>query len=837
MTVGRLSRRQRRVAITTAVFVCLSIFVGLALVRLAEPDPGYRPGEELAGLTAQLERDLPPDHPTAVFVDVTDSAGIGFRHFPGKRTGILPEDMGSGAGWADYDGDGWLDLLLVNIGGPSRLYRNLGDGTFEDVTDAAGIDHNTTGMGVSWADYDGDGWTDVFLSSYGANVLYRNRGDGTFQDATRLAGMEGREGFWAGAAWGDYDRDGHLDLYVTGYVEYEPELGAEGSLQYDVEIPPSLNPSVFKPHENLLWRNRGDGTFEEVAATSGVRGEGRSLGAVWTDFDEDGWLDLYVANDLSDNVLYRNLRDGTFEDVSHQAAVADYRGAMGLAVGDWDGDEDLDLFITHWIAQENALFSNLGRDLTSAPGESRRLRFVDEADRVGLGQIALDFVGWGTSFFDYDHDGRVDLLVVNGSTLQRRDDPSQLVPMRDQLFWNRGVDEGFYEVSAVAGVHFLRELVGRGAAFGDYDRDGDVDVVIVNHGGRAALLRNEGGNEGSWLQLRLEGRGANRSAIGAHLRVVTGEVVQVRVVGAQTSYLSHNSARQHFGLGDASRVDTLTIRWPDGSRETWTNLPARRAVHIVQGSADWTTEWSETGSPGTAAFWDLYRLAGRHRVDGRLLEAAAVYEEALALEPRHESALYYLASVRLELGDHATADRILDDLLDIAPESARAHVQKGVLRACPGRSPVVDPKRARASFERAFSINPEETGPLLWLSFTALLEDDVLEAGRQLDRVLGTNPVSVPGMYLRGYVRWREGRNDDAEEAIRQTIELASKAPGANGLLEGDTRNSRPLFAAGMSCPWFEERLAWLARPSPASQHTAEALYRDLKDALLRASE
>jgi tetratricopeptide (TPR) repeat protein len=816
------------------VFAFLAIGASLVVLILTSPGPAYTPGEALSGLTADLARDLPADHPDVSFTDVTDEAGIAFRHFPARRSGQLPEDMGSGAGWADYDGDGWLDLLLVNIGSPSRLYRNLGDGTFADVTARAGLDHSTIGMGVAWADYDGDGWMDVFLSAYGQNVLYRNLGDGTFQDVTQKAGMSGREGFWAGAAWGDYDRDGHLDLFVTGYVQYEPELGADASLQYDVDIPPSLNPSSFRPHPNLLWHNAGNGTFKEVAEVAGVLGEGRSLGAVWADFDEDGWPDLYVANDVSDNVLYRNLRDGTFEDVSHRAAVADYRGAMGLAVGDWDGDEDLDLFITHWIAQENALFSNMGADLTPTRGDSRPLRFVDEADRFGLGQIALDFVGWGTFFFDYDRDGLPDLFVANGSTLQRRDDPSLLVPMRDQLFWNRGREHGFFDVSAAGGDHFSRELVGRGAAIADYDRDGDVDVVIVNHGGRPTLLRNEGGREASWLELRLEGRAANRSAIGARVRVVTGESAQVQVVGAQTSYLSHNSLVLHFGLGNAAQVDTLTILWPDGGRQAWTDLPVRRAIRLVQDSLDWKTEW--VAAPGPE-FWKAYRLAERHRVSGRRPEAAAAYEEALVLNPLHENTLYYLASVRLELGDYTAARQALDRLLEISPESARAHTQIGVLYVCPAPGRNSDPGRAREAFERATAINPEQTGSLLWLSLVALLEDKVAEGGRQLDRVLGTDPESLPAIYLRGYVDWREDRTADAEPAIRRTLALAEVTPANEGLLEGDTRGTRPLFAGGMSCPWFEDQLSWLAQPLPADGVTADGQYRILHNALLAAAE
>jgi hypothetical protein len=313
---------------------------------------------------------------------------------------------------------------------------------------------------------------------------------------------------------------------------------------------------------------------------------------VWTDFDGDGWPDLYVANDVSDNVLFRNVEGRRFEEVSHEAQVADYRGAMGLAVGDWDGDVDLDLFVTHWIAQENALYENLAGEYEGGD-DSSRLLFTDVASGVGVGQVALDDIGWATSFFDYDNDGVLDLFVVNGSTFQREDRPAELVGMRDRIFWNAG-DGGFYDVSPVSGPYFREEHVGRGGAVADYDLDGDLDLVVVNHGEGAALLRNDGGNRGQgWLQVRLEGRESNRSALGARLRLVAGDQVQVREVGAQGSYLSQNSRVQHFGLGNVPGVDTLEIRWPSGRVQRLTDLPVNRRIRVVEGSV-----WSRSEVEG-----------------------------------------------------------------------------------------------------------------------------------------------------------------------------------------------------------------------------------------------
>jgi hypothetical protein len=593
--MAAVPRGRRRLAWTAGLGTAFVVAAAAAVWIVIRPAPTDRSG------TTDLARALPPDYPRVTFTNVASEAGIRFRHFAGYRTSQLPEDMGSGAAWGDYDNDGWLDLFLVNLAGPltvatedtarpvpaAALYRNLGNGTFRDVSADAGIRFDGWGMGAVWGDYDNDGFLDLFVSAYGDNVLYHNQGDGTFANRTDAAGMGGRPGFWAGARWGDYDRDGNLDLYVTGYVEYRQLTDRGLTRQYDVEQPAAINPASFEPLGNLLFHNEGNGTFTEVALRAGVRNDaGRSLGAVWADFDDDGWPDLYVANDVSDNVLYRNMRDGTFTDVSLRSRAADFRGAMGLAVGDWDGDEDLDLFVTLWLGQENALYSNRRTELRTRGAYLPGMQFTDEADRFGVGKIALDFVGWGTSFFDYDNDGRLDLLVVNGSTLEVKEDPRLLVPMRNFLFWNRGPADGFYDVSAVSGPYFTEPHVGRGAAFGDYDNDGDVDVVIVNHAGPAVLLRNDGGTGHHWLGVALQGTASNRSGIGARLRLVAGGAVQLREVGAQASYLSDNSLIEHFGLGAVDAADTLEIRWPSGRRQVLLRPAVDQVLRVQEPAAE-----------------------------------------------------------------------------------------------------------------------------------------------------------------------------------------------------------------------------------------------------------
>ncbi len=792
-----ISRRQRYLALGwggAALFVL--IVAGVLWIRSGKRDT-YVPGEKLEGLTNTLARTLPDDRPDVTLVDVTGAAGIHFRHFPGERTSRLPEDMGSGAAWGDYDRDGWLDLFVVNQSGPmtltpeqlaasgahATLYHNRGDGTFEDVSQAAGVDWRGTGMGVAWGDYDNDGWPDLLMTTYGGLVLYHNNGDGTFTNATARAGLAGFKEYWTGVSWADYDRDGDLDVYVGGYVRFEDRPNAPPSKQYDIEQPTSLNPSAFDPEPNLLLRNNGDGTFTNVAAKAGVADEkGRSLSVTWADFDEDGWPDLYVANDLSDNVLYHNKGDGTFEETSHMAGVADYRGAMGLAVGDWNGDGDLDLFITHWLAQENALYDNDHRRRAGEePGPNALLRFMDVADRYGLGQIALDFVGWGTSFFDYDNDGRPDLFVVNGSTIQEKDDPTLLVPMHDLLLWNGGPKRGFFDVSSVAGPYFERELVGRGATFGDYDNDGDVDVFIVNNGGPGILLRNDGGDEKAWLELGLQGRKSNRSAIGARVRVVADGVAQIRALRAQPSYLSQNSPVVHFGLGQATTVDTLQVLWPSGTRQTFTSLPARTRLNLVEGEG-LTGSGSRAAVPAAPsgenrqrvqAFWTNYRKATRERIAGDREAAAATYRQALELDPKHEDTLYYLGNVLFDLDSLTAAREMFRRLVGVNPRSARGHSRLGVLYLC---SPGLGPARldsAQREFRTASSLNRIETGPYVRLAEAALLEGDGADATRSAETALGSNRQSPRAHFLLGYQAWEAGSAEQALVHFRSALEGA----------------------------------------------------------------
>ena len=527
------------------------------------------------------------------FVDVTDKVGIHFQHSSGTRSSLLPEDMGSGAGFADIDNDGDIDLYVVNIpgtfqqdgapvnSGPTNvLYRNNGDGTFTDITQTAGVGHRGYGMGCVFGDYDGDGNIDLYVTNYGMNVLYRNNGDGTFRDVTETAGVACE--LWStGAAFADVDGDNDLDLYVCNYITYDlealEEMKAE-SLQSGKPVPSALNPHVCEPQDNVFYRNNGDGTFTDVTAEVGIAAPGgRSMQAIFSDFDADNDLDLYVANDTSVNYAYRNEGNGVFTDVSAESWAADFRGSMGLAAGDYDSDGDIDLFMSHWVDEENALYRNLLKE----DGATEHIRFVDESYTAMLAEESIKEIGWGTALFDYDNDGDLDIFVTNGSTFQELDRPQVLIPQPDALFRNNS-DGTFTDVSEITGIATLPVRVGRGATFGDYDNDGDVDIFIVNNYARPTLLRNEGGNRNNYLHVELIGTNTNRNAVGAKIEVKTADRTQVREIYAGDSYMSFNSFIAEFGVGSATQVERVQVIWSNGDTQTLHNVPTNQRLRIMQ---------------------------------------------------------------------------------------------------------------------------------------------------------------------------------------------------------------------------------------------------------------
>jgi enediyne biosynthesis protein E4 len=821
MANTRLSRRQQQLRWTIALLLTAAAIGVLASVLIYErrrPE-GYRPGEDNPDITRTLARGIPQQAPEPRFADVTGAAGLdAFRSFAGARTSQLPEDMGAGAAWGDFDNDGHEDLFLVSAGGPlgtprdqlapSLLYRNQGDGTFRLVEDFP--ETRIHGMAAAWGDYTGNGWLDLIVTGYNTLLLFRNEGGRLVRDTS----VPDLEGFWAGAAWGDFDNDGHLDLYISGYVHYATTDAdrARVSVQYGTAVPYTLNPASYEPHPNLLFRNNGNGTFTEVAGELGVDNpEGRSLGAVWHDFDDDGWLDLYVANDISDNVFYRNL-GGTFEEISHAAWVADYRGAMGLAVGDWDRDGDDDLFVTHWIAQENGLYNSLLNDVPGpirAPGPavatsaqpagppSPRLRFVDAADSVGLGQISVHAVGWGTEFADFDGDGWLDLVVANGSTLETDDQPRRLRPQAPFLFWNhRG--QHFYDLAPLSPV-LSTPRVARGLAVADFDGDGALDILIMDLDGGAQLLRNEM-QPRNWLALRLRSRPVRPGAPpgfadGAKVIAHVDKAVLRRGV-TSASYLSQSSRVIHFGLGNATRVDRLEVRWLGGRVSTYENLDANATCELFEGDPTPRCRPPAAASrpptpPAPALeererivrFWKAQRAAmDAMRTHGDAGTAVGLFREALALDPRHEDSRYYLANALAMLGDTDGSLGELEELTRINSRSHRGHKRWGVLRARSARSPA-DLEAAEQSLLRAYAINPEETGALLILGEVALLRGEPALARERLSHVVQANSRAAGAFFLLGYIAWTERRAAEA----RRYLEAAAEALGEEWMPAGTT--------------------------------------------------
>jgi hypothetical protein len=522
------------------------------------------------------------------FDDIAHVAGIAFRHTNGASADHhLQEIMGSGGLFFDYDNDGWVDVLLVDGGSLAdpavashshhRLYRNVGNGRFEDVTAKSGIGRTPAyGMGACAADYDNDGAIDLFITGAGANALYRNTGHGAFVDVTAKSGIGGGP-FATSCAWADVDRDGYVDLFVTNYVDARPQtnvfcgVAASNARMY-------CHPLNFPPLASTLYHNNHNGTFTDVSATAGISAHrGNGLGVVIGDYDDDGWPDIVVANDSMPNFLYHNEGRGVFVEralVSGIAVAADGnpRAGMGVDLADYDGDGLLDLFITNHELETHTLFRNLGRGL-----------FAEVTSQSGIALETLPFVGFGTLFFDADNDGDLDLAVANGHVVDNSGHyrPGSKTEQRKLLFIN---DRGrFKEVGRTAGAGFTIEKIGRALAAADIDNDGDVDLLFTNNGDAPNLLRNTSAHENNALLVRVIGTRSNRSAIGARLTLTAGSVKAVREVKAGSSYLAQSDLREHFGLGHAAQADRLEIRWPSGQTETVSALAANQIVTITEG--------------------------------------------------------------------------------------------------------------------------------------------------------------------------------------------------------------------------------------------------------------
>jgi hypothetical protein len=540
------------------------------------------------------------DGAPVIFQDATSLSGLGkFLHHSGtpEKATIL-ESVGSGVALVDYDNDGWLDVYLLSgstlaaLNGKepaprAMLFHNNHDGTFTDVTEKAGVTNERWGFGVAVGDYDNDGWPDIYVANFGKNRLYHNNGDGTFTDVAEKAGVS-LGGWSAGPTWGDYDHDGLLDLFVPGYLKFDPNhppTPGQGGL------PPSscqfrgvgtmCGPLGLIGEHDHLFHNNGDGTFTDVSEQSGVadsRGY-YGLASVFVDVDDDGWLDLAVANDSVPRYLYRNLHNGKFEDMSYVSgfALTDNglaQASMGIAVGDYNRDGKLDFYVTVFSDDFNTLYRNDGN-----------LSFSEVGFQAGVSNVTIPFLGWGTGFLDFDNDGLIDLFVANGHIYRWVDQRDWGTTWAQLPLLFRNLDGiRFTEVPPATGSGLAAVIAGRGAAFGDLFNDGHIDVVVNNIDSPPTLLKNVLKNDNHWITLKLVGgKGSPRDAIGAKVFVTTGQVRQRADIFSGGSYSSSSDLRLHFGLGSSSEVDKLEIHWPSGKLETLTKPPTDRILTVVEG--------------------------------------------------------------------------------------------------------------------------------------------------------------------------------------------------------------------------------------------------------------
>ena len=526
----------------------------------------------------------------AEFTDVSGEAGIRFVHDNAKsEEKYLVETMGSGCAFFDYDQDGRLDVFFVNGGRTpayrpetvpeNALYRSNGDGTFTEVTGQAGVASNQGfGMGAFTGDFDNDGYPDLYISGYGSSTLYHNKRDGTFEDVTQRAGAANEGNWGTAAAWFDYDNDGHLDLIVTNYLDYEYAGNVYcGERQAGARM--YCHPQNYDGVAPTLYRNHGDGTFADVSETAGITGQkAKALGIVAADFNNDGWVDFFIANDSIRNLLYLNQQDGTFEDVTllsgtgySQDGVAE--AGMGVDAGDFNGDGLLDIFVTHLDFELDRLYQNRGG-----------MDFIDATLISGIGRKAVLNSGFGTRFFDFDLDGWQDLLIVNGHVLDNVSYYRPAVQYAEKKMLFRNVQGKFRDVSETQGSFFAKPSVGRGLALGDYDNDGDLDVLVSNNGQAGELVRNDRTEGHHWLALSLQGVTSNRDGIGSRITVVAGGRAQYAQATGGTSYLSSSDRRIFFGLGSQAKADLVEVLWPSGTVDRLEEVSADQFLTVKEGA-------------------------------------------------------------------------------------------------------------------------------------------------------------------------------------------------------------------------------------------------------------
>jgi enediyne biosynthesis protein E4 len=536
---------------------------------------------------------------------IPDAARYPFEEIPVERSGIhwihtngkssekyLPESTGAGCAFLDYDNDGWMDIYLVNSGAcdfynpntPLRnaLYRNNRDGTFTDVTEKAGVAGNAYGMGIAVGDYDGDGLPDLYVTQYPHSILYHNNGDGTFRDVTTKAGLAA-PGWGTSAVWFDYDNDGRLDLFVCHFVEFSKELNKPCGIHDDGRRHYCI-PKVYSPKASWLFHNNGDGTFTDVSKDSGIAGHlGKAWGVVATDVNNDGLMDLWVANDTVPNFLFVNRGNGKFDEIATAAGVAysadgKARSGMGVDSADYNEDGWMDLFV-----------ANLDREMYAIYQNNHDETFDDMALPTGIGKATNFVSGWGLKFFDYDNDGNLDLFLANGNPDDLISSLHGEVTYEEPLLLFQRTPKGYRDVSAESGPLFSRKMSARGLAIGDFDNDGAVDVLIAINNGAPMLLRNNAGKQNHWLGVKLVGKKSNPDAVGARITYQAGDLKRHQMKVGGGSYLSSHDPRMVLGLGKREKIDWLEVKWPmpGGTTQRFTELPINRYITIVEGEEKW----------------------------------------------------------------------------------------------------------------------------------------------------------------------------------------------------------------------------------------------------------
>jgi hypothetical protein len=521
------------------------------------------------------------------FSDITAAAGIRFTHFKGNDgVSINLEEFGPGVCVSDYDKDGWQDIYFVNgrdrykrgINVKNALYHNNGNGTFTDVTDSAGVPGTNYGLGCVWGDYDNDGFPDLFVTQFGANVLYHNNGDGTFTDVTAKAGVAGLESgqFHSGAVFFDYDRDGKLDLYVGSYVA----LGPKAQRYCDIGgVKSSCAPAVYHGSPNALYHNNGDGTFTNVTAAAKIlQPDGKNLSVGAYDWDNDGWPDLFVANDGQPAYLYENLHNGKFRETAEIAGMAynlhgQMMASMCISLGDFDNDGWLDLYISDFQKNSDHVWRNSGKGY-----------FDEVSDEMGITLATKDVLSFGGGFLDYDNDGWLDIFIGNGHVYPEIEQVSTdtLYKQHNSLFHNDAHGK-FTDVTIPGGLTAVPPRAARGVAFADFDNDGYVDVIVANNGDPPTLLHNNALHKNHFVNFKLVGTKSNRDAMGARIKITAGGINQIREIAGGGSYLSQSDLRANFGLADATIISTVEVTWPSGAHQTFQNVPADRFYQITEG--------------------------------------------------------------------------------------------------------------------------------------------------------------------------------------------------------------------------------------------------------------